>query len=163
MDVLVRVQAATFLSDTRRPEVDFLYSWVLILKKSIRQIVSVRVKTFGHTDLVASRHLTSEKGSLPVDVRRSKTWLHKLPNCFSLSLVTVPEVFAKVNSAQFPSFSFLKWRIYVEFKNQEFEGGGGGVRNLLKYFIVAGRVNTESQLVDRLPFPSFEQQSLSAF
>ena len=28
---------------------------------------------------------------------------------FSLSLVTVPEVFAKVNSVQFVSLSFLKW------------------------------------------------------
>ena len=33
------------------------------------QIVSVRVKTLSNTDLVASRHLKREKGSLPVDVR----------------------------------------------------------------------------------------------
>ena len=37
------------------------------------------------------------------------------------------------------------------------------MRNLLKYFISARRVNTESQLVDHPPSPSFEQQSLSAF
>ena len=88
------------------------------LEKIFGQIVSVRVKILSHTDLEASRYLKREKGSLLVDVRRSKTWLLKIPNCFSLSLVTVPEVFAKVNSAQFPS------RIYVEFKNQEFGGGG---------------------------------------
>ena len=37
-------------------------------------------------------------------------WEHagQLLYIFSLSLVTVPEVFAKVNSA---SFSFLKWQI----------------------------------------------------
>ena len=69
------------------------------------QIVSVRVKTLSDTDLVASRHLKREKGSLPVDVRGSKTLLLQLPiGQFSpLSLATVPEVFAKVNSSHFPS------------------------------------------------------------
>ena len=69
------------------------------------QIVSVRFKTLSDTELVASRHLKREKGSLPVDVRRSKTLLLKLPiGQFSpLSLGTVPEVFAKVNSSHFPS------------------------------------------------------------
>ena len=42
-----------------------------------------------------------------MDVRRSKTSLLKLPNApfFSVSLVTVPEVFARGNSAQFPLVS----------------------------------------------------------
>ena len=34
------------------------------------QILSVRVKSLSNTDLVSSRHLKREKGSLPVDVRR---------------------------------------------------------------------------------------------
>ena len=42
------------------------------------QIVSVRIKTLGNTNMVASRLIKREKGSLPVDVRRSKTWLLKL-------------------------------------------------------------------------------------
>ena len=42
------------------------------------QIVSVRIKTLGDTNMVASRLIKREKGSLPVDVRRSKTSLLKL-------------------------------------------------------------------------------------
>ena len=43
------------------------------------QIVSVRVKTLSDINLVASRHINREKGSLPIEVRRSKTSLLKLP------------------------------------------------------------------------------------
>ena len=44
------------------------------------QIVSVRMKTLGNINKVASRLIKRGKGSLPVDVRRSKTSLLKLPN-----------------------------------------------------------------------------------
>ena len=44
------------------------------------QIVSIRIKTLGNTNMVASRPIKREKGSLPVDVRCSKTSLLKLPN-----------------------------------------------------------------------------------
>ena len=44
------------------------------------QIVSIRVKKLSNTNYIASRHITREKSSLPVDVRRSKTSLLKLPN-----------------------------------------------------------------------------------
>ena len=43
------------------------------------QIVSIRIKTLGIINMVASRLTKREKGSLPVDVRRSKTSLLKLP------------------------------------------------------------------------------------
>ena len=43
------------------------------------QIVSVRVKTLSNINLVASRHINREKGLLPIEVRRSKTSLLKLP------------------------------------------------------------------------------------
>ena len=43
------------------------------------QIVSIRIKTLGNINTVASRLTKREKGSLPVDVRRSKTSLLKLP------------------------------------------------------------------------------------
>ena len=49
------------------------------------QIVSVRIKTLGNTNMVASRLIKREKGSLPVDVRRSKTSLLKLPNSGALA------------------------------------------------------------------------------
>ena len=43
------------------------------------QMISLRVKTLSSTNLVVPRHIKGEKGSLPVDVRRSKTSLLKLP------------------------------------------------------------------------------------
>ena len=42
------------------------------------QIFFKRVKTLRNTNLEASRHIQKEKGSLPVDVHRSKTSLLKL-------------------------------------------------------------------------------------
>ena len=44
------------------------------------QIVSIRIKTLENKNTVGSRLIKREKGSLPVDVRRSKTSLLKLPN-----------------------------------------------------------------------------------
>ena len=44
------------------------------------QIVSVRIKTLGNLNKVVSRLIKRGKGSLPVDVRSSKTSLLKLPN-----------------------------------------------------------------------------------
>ena len=44
------------------------------------QLVSIIVKTLRNTNLGASRCFKMKKTSLPVDVRRSKTPLLKLPN-----------------------------------------------------------------------------------
>ena len=44
-------------------------------EKMFGQIVTVRVKTLTNTNMIASGHLKREKGSLPVDVRSSKTSL----------------------------------------------------------------------------------------
>ena len=44
------------------------------------QIVSVRIKTLGNLNTVVSRLIKRGKGSLPVDVRRSKRLLLTLPN-----------------------------------------------------------------------------------
>jgi len=44
------------------------------------QIVSIRIKTLGNTNMVASMLIKREKGSVPVDVRCSKTSLLKFPN-----------------------------------------------------------------------------------
>ena len=46
------------------------------------QIVSIRVKKLSNTNYIASRHITREKSSLPVNVRCSKTSLLKLPIIF---------------------------------------------------------------------------------
>ena len=42
------------------------------------QIVSIRVKKLGYTNLTASRQIKGAKASLPVDVRHAKTSLLKL-------------------------------------------------------------------------------------
>ena len=47
-------------------------------KQIFGQIVSIRIKTLGKTNTVASRLIKRGKGSLRVDVRRSKTSLLKL-------------------------------------------------------------------------------------
>ena len=47
--------------------------------RDFKQLLSIRVKTLTHTNLVALKHIKRENGSLPVDVRRSKTELLKLP------------------------------------------------------------------------------------
>ena len=54
------------------------------------QIVSIRVKKLSNTNYIASRHITREKSSLPVDVRCSKTSLLKLPN---ISVPTANRIF----------------------------------------------------------------------
>ena len=60
----------TFLSDLRQPEVDLFAPLRHDFEQLFRQIVSMRVKTPSNTNLVASRFIKREKGSLPVDVRR---------------------------------------------------------------------------------------------
>ena len=56
------------------------------------QIISIIVKTLRNTNLVASRCLKVKKTSVPVDMRRSKTPLLKLPNiqwCFQWWPLTI--------------------------------------------------------------------------
>ena len=48
------------------------------------QIVSIRIQTRSHTNLVASRRIKREKNSLPVEERRSKTLLLKLSNTLTI-------------------------------------------------------------------------------
>ena len=48
-------------------------------ERILGQIVSIRVRTLSHTNLVASRRIKREKGSLSVEVQRSKTLPLKLP------------------------------------------------------------------------------------
>ena len=54
-----------------------------LLSRDFEQIfgqIFLRVKTLRNTNKEASRHIKREKGSLPVDVHRSKTSLLKLPD-----------------------------------------------------------------------------------
>ena len=60
-------------------------------KQLFEQINSTRVKTLSNTNLVASRQFKIEKGSLPVDVRRWKTSLLKLPISFFHRRNLIPE------------------------------------------------------------------------
>ena len=57
-------------------ESGFLHSWAVALTEASVKIVSMRVKTLGNTNLESSRNI---KESLPVDVRRSGTFLLNLP------------------------------------------------------------------------------------
>ena len=43
------------------------------------QIVTIGVKKLSNTNFISPRHIKREKSSLPVDVRRSKTSLLKVP------------------------------------------------------------------------------------
>ena len=49
------------------------------LFETLGKILFIREKKLSNTNLLASRHIKREKGSLPVDVRPSKTSLFKLP------------------------------------------------------------------------------------
>ena len=69
----------TFLSDLRQPEVDLFAPLSHDFEQLFRHIVSMRVKIPSNTNLVASRLIKREKGSLPVHVLRSKTSLLELP------------------------------------------------------------------------------------
>ena len=53
---------------------------ILSFAQMFVQIVAISVKTLSNTNLVASRLIKREKGSLPVNVRRSKMSLLKLPS-----------------------------------------------------------------------------------
>ena len=50
------------------------------LVQTLGQIVFIREKKLSNANLLESRHIKEKKASLPVDVRRSKTSLLKLPN-----------------------------------------------------------------------------------
>ena len=67
------------------------------------QIVSIRMKTLSNTNMVASRLIKREKGSLPVDVRRSKTALLKLPNKVSFTLFAKTKPYLRVRQICLPS------------------------------------------------------------
>ena len=69
----------TFLSDLRQPQVDLFAPLSHDFELLFRQILSMRVRTPSNTNLVASRLIKRENGSLPVHVRRSKTSLLELP------------------------------------------------------------------------------------
>ena len=67
------------------------------------QIASIRMKTLSNTNMVASRLIKREKGSLPVDVRRSKTALLKLPNKVSFILFAKTKPYLRVRKICLPS------------------------------------------------------------
>ena len=68
------------MSDERQPEVVFFSFLDGVFAQIFGQIVSIIVTTLRNTNLGASRCFKMKKTSLPVDVRRSKMPLLKLPN-----------------------------------------------------------------------------------
>ena len=58
-----------------RREVDILQSWGRHFELILGQIVSMREKLYGNTNLVASCYIEKKHDSFPVDVRRLKTFL----------------------------------------------------------------------------------------
>ena len=54
-----------------------------LLGSGLFETLLIREKKLSDTNLLASRHIKRENGSLPVDVRPSKTSLLKLPIVFS--------------------------------------------------------------------------------
>ena len=56
----------------------------------LRQIISISVKTLSNTNLVPSRHIKREKGSLPVDFPPSKTSILCVANFFKPTKQNLP-------------------------------------------------------------------------
>ena len=67
------------MSDIRQPEVAFFSFFDGGFAQIFSQIASITVKKLRNTNFIPSRHVKRENTSLPVDVRRSKTSLLKLP------------------------------------------------------------------------------------
>ena len=67
------------MSDAREPEVAFFHFFDGVFAQIFSQIASITVKKLRNTNFISSRHVKRENTSLPVDVRRSKTSLLKLP------------------------------------------------------------------------------------
>ena len=65
------------MSDARQPEVAFFHFLTVVSRKF--SFFSITVKKLRNTNFISSRHVKRENTSLPVDVRRSKTSLLKLP------------------------------------------------------------------------------------
>ena len=66
------------LSHASQPEMDFLHSWAVVLVKRSGKLL-YKGKDTQQYNLVTSRDVKKEKATLPVDLRRQKTFLLKLP------------------------------------------------------------------------------------
>ena len=63
------------------------------------QIASITAKKLRNTNLISSRHVNRENTSLPVDVRRSKMSLLKLPIDWSLNCLKSCDRYPAANKA----------------------------------------------------------------
>ena len=78
-ELLLGSLSNSVFDDGRQPEVDFLHhSGVVSLKLSGKSSLKEK-ETQQYKFVSRSRHIKREKASLPVDVRRSKTSLLKVP------------------------------------------------------------------------------------
>ena len=82
------------------------------------QIASITVKKLRNTNFISSRHVKRENTSLPVDVRRSKTSLLKLPilaprtqRYFRSSLLSTRKVFEWRGATTGNTFAFTGYSL----------------------------------------------------
>ena len=82
------------------------------------QIASITVKKLRNTNFISSRHVKRENTSLPVDVRRSKTSLLKLPilaprteTYFRSSLLSTRKVFEWRDATTGNTFAFTGYSL----------------------------------------------------
>ena len=78
-------------------------------EQTFGQIVSIRIKTLGNKNTIASRLIKRGKGSLPVDVHRSKTSLLKLPNNDVRNIETSRAFLSLILNVELFSLIFFYW------------------------------------------------------
>ena len=103
---------------------------------SYKQSLFIWADTFSHVEfsMTVIRPFRNEKGTgaemHPTIVSGIVTrYRSAIGQFFSLSLVTVPQVFAKVNSTQFPSFFCRGWAVFSHILN------GNGYKRLAQRFL----------------------------
>ena len=80
----------------------------------LSQIASITVKKLRNTNFISSRHVKRENTSLPVDVRRSKTSLLKLP-INSLRSLGYKAHFLDLGTCQITTFVYNTFRVVLWF------------------------------------------------
>ena len=111
-NLIGRVSKTTF--ERRRSTESGIFAFLGVkFAQCFEQIVSIRVKKLGYTNLIASRQIKGAKASLPVDVRHAKTSLLKLIVALETShLKPFPR---RLIFTPFPSLSDNQIHIFINF------------------------------------------------
>ena len=86
-------EADCCFSDARKPKVNFLHSWPVVLPIFLGKLFLSRRTVSNYAKLVASRCVKRENASLSVYVRRSQTPLLKLDSLPALHQTQIHELF----------------------------------------------------------------------